>query len=486
VTIDGGGGSADNGSAQVRERTLAAVTLESLNEQLTEATAARIEAQSNARSTSGGARTNATLATLRQQRATAAAEYAELMARFEPGYPAAQALQRQITDLDSSISREEARIGRETGDQFRAASAREAALLQRVQALSGQVQGQRRDSIQYNIFQREADTNRQLYDALLQRYKEIGVAGVSANNIAVIDRADPPSKPSSPSLPLNMLLALGVGMIASVALVFFLEQTQEGLTDPTKTIDLLGLPLLGSVPKADADTDIVSEISDPKSDISEAYLAIRSSLAFTTDHGVPRSIMVVNSQPAEGKRTKALAHATVPLRVWQPDNLSNANLLHQTLTGFLDIQREHGVSNYLAGEGDLHRLIIPIGERLDFIAAGPSVPSAAELLSSDRMAHLVKSLQQNYDHVIVDSAPIIGLADAPLVSRTVEGVIFVVETGAVSVRGLRAALERLRSASAPLLGVILTKFDTKHADYGYGYSYQYKYGSRQATETRDA
>jgi capsular exopolysaccharide synthesis family protein len=483
VTIDAGvgaGGTSGSG-AQLRERTLAADSLEQLNGQLIAATGARIEAQAAA-GPSGGAKTNATLATLRQQRATAAGEYAELMVQFEPGYPAAQAIEQQIGALDQAIAREERRVGREADEQYQAASEREAALAQRVAALSGKVQEQRRDSIQYNIYQREADTNRQLYDSLLQRYKEIGVAGVSANNIAVIDIAQPPAEPSSPNLILNLMLALGAGALASLALVFLLEQAQEGLSDPTKAADLLGIPLLGSVPKSREDADIISDIGDPKSDIAEAYLSIRSSLAFTTDHGVPRSLMVVSSQPAEGKSTTALALATVLARVGKRVLLIDADLRNPSLHSLLGLDRDTGLSNYLAGENNYAELTQRSASGFDFMPAGPSVPSAAELLSSDRLVSLLREAQGRYDHVVVDSAPIIGLADAPLISRTVEGVVFVVETGGVSVRGLRAALDRLRSAGAPLVGTIMTKFDEKHADYGYGYSYRYAYGARETGE----
>ena len=475
ITIDSSSDNA-NGSGQLRQRTLTADSLGALNEQLIAATSARIQAQAEARN-DGGAKTNATLATMRQQRATAAAEYAEMLIQFEPGYPAAQALQQRIRELDRAIAGEESRIGRDADEQYQAALARENQLRAQVAALSGEVQGQRRDSIQYNIYQREADTNRQLYDSLLQRYKEIGVAGVSANNIAVIDRAEPPAEPSSPNLLLNLVLALIGGSLAALGLVFVLEHAQEGLNDPTKVRDQLGIPLLGSVPRVGDGTDLQTEIADPKSDISEAYLAVRSSLAFTTDHGVPHSIMLVSSQPAEGKSTSALALATVLRRVGKRVALVDADLRNPSIHSYLGVNCAVGVSNYLAGEADYRSMLQPISEGFDFLAAGPSVPSAAELLSGDRMGALVRSLMNDYDHVIVDSAPIIGLADAPLISGTVEGVIFVVEAGAVSVRGLRAALSRLSSAYAPLIGAILTKLDEKNTEYGYGYTY--RYGGRE-------
>ncbi len=476
VTLSAGT-SAEQGTAQLRERTLTSDSLQGLNAQLIEATSARIAAEANARP-GGSAKTNQTLATLRQERAEAAAEYARLMVQFEPGYPAARAIQQQVEELDRAIAREEARIARDADEAYSSALQRENELRARVSALSGEVMSQRRDSIQYNIYQREADTNRQLYDSLLQRYKEIGVAGVSANNIAVIDRAEAPDQPSSPSLVFNLLLALAAGSLAALAAVFVIEQIQEGLTDPTKVPSLLGVPLLGSIPRTADDDEIPALIADPKSDLSEAYLAIRSSLAFTTDHGVPRSLMVVSSQPAEGKSTTAMALATVLNRVGKRVVLIDADLRNPSVHSYLGLPRSDGVSNYLAGADDYRAMMRQIAPGFDFISAGPQVPSAAELLSGDRLARLIRELMTQYDHVIVDSAPIIGLADAPLISRTVEGVIFVLETGAVSVRGLRTALDRLRAAGAPLVGAVMTKFDEKHSEYGYGYTYRYSYGSK--------
>src|SRR5207237_1112351 len=166
-----------------------------------------------------------------------------------------------------------------------------------------------------NIFQREVDTNRQIYDGLLQRYREIGVAGVSANNIQVIDPARPPASPSSPNMILNLLLAGIAGFGLALAVVFVAEQSDEGLRDPTRVQELLGVPLLGSVPMAEEGIVVADELRDPKSLLSEAYLSVRSSLAFTTDHGIPRSVMLVIAQPAEGKSTSSLALAAVLRRV---------------------------------------------------------------------------------------------------------------------------------------------------------------------------
>lgn len=478
VTLDSGSSDKEgNSGAQLRERTITAATLEALNQQLSEATGARLEAQAQA-GRSGAAQTNNTLARLREQRVASGAELAELLVRFEEGYPQVQAVQRRVNELDQAIENEERRIRSEAREALQAATARESALRSRVESLSRDVLGQRRDAIQYNTFQREADTNRQLYDSLLQRYKEIGVAGVSASNIAVIDGAEVPREPSSPNLILNLFVALLAGIGGALVLVFILEQRREGITDPTKVANLIGIPLLGSIPKAEADEDVIDLIGDPKSDVSEAYLAVRSSLAFSTQHGVPRSMMLVSAQPAEGKSMSSIALASVLARVEKRVLLIDADLRNPSAHSYLNKPRDFGLSNYLVGGDDIDELIQQVGPKMDLLAAGPSVPSAAELLSSDRLAKLIELMEGRYDHVIVDSAPIIGLADAQLVSQAVESVIFVAEAGRVSVRGINSALSRLWSVGAPLVGAILTKLDQKTSAYGYGYSYSYNYRSK--------
>ena len=470
------------GTAQIGERTLAAENLQGLNQQLIAATAARVEAEALAR-TSGSAQTNPTLSRMREQRAIAAAEHAQLMAQFEPGYPRAMALQGQVDELDRAIAIEEARIRREANETLMAARARESELMARVSGLSGDVLGERRDAIQYNIYQREADTNRQLYDSFLQRYKEIGAANVSASNIAVIDPAQPPEQPSSPNLILNLALALVAGTMLAGGLVFVLEQSNEGLTDPSKVHELLGIPLLGSVPQVADHEDPIELVADPKSEISEAYIAIRSSLAFTTTHGVPKSFMLVSSQPAEGKSLSALALALVMGRMGKRVLLIDADLRNPSAHSYLGTHRQHGLSNYLAGDDGVGALIQQVRPNIDLLASGPTVPSAAELFSSDRLRDLIVRMTKEYDHVIVDSAPVIGLADAPLVSQAVEAVIFVAEAGRVSVRGLNSALERMNAASAPIVGAILTKLDQKNSLYGYGYSYSYTYALKDGDST---
>src|SRR3546814_759338 len=164
------------------------------------------------------------------------------MTQFEPGYPAAQAIQAQITQLDRSIASEEGRVTSSLLADYRRTQEQEQALQAKVEQLKGDYLDLRRRSIQYNIYQQEVDTNQALYDGLLQRFKEIGVAGgVGVNNISIVDPAQSPKLPSSPKLLPNLIIAILAGLGIGAALAFGLEQIDEGITDPAEAKRELGL-----------------------------------------------------------------------------------------------------------------------------------------------------------------------------------------------------------------------------------------------------
>ncbi len=469
----------------VSQKTLASANLEALNAALANAIAERIAAESEANGRAGNinALTNDALNNLREERAKVEAEYAKLMVQFEPGYPAAKALATQIAALDKSISAEEARSRTGTSARYQEARDREQQLRAQVNSLKGQFSSERRDSIQYNIFQREVDTNRQLYDGLLQRYKEIGVAGVGTNNISVVDRAQPPAGPSSPQLLLNIALAILAGLGLATAYVFLMEQIDQTVKDPSDLKFKLGIAPLGSIPNLDKE-DILLSLGDKKSVAWEAYLSIRTSLAFLTDHGVPRSFLLTSTRPNEGKSTSALALAAVLASTQKRILLIDGDMRNPSLHQMLNEKNTNGLSNYLAGDDDLDKLIYRDSlYGFDAMSAGPIPPNAAELLSSTRMRELVTKLSEIYDTVIIDAPPVLGLADIPLLADSVEGVIYTIEAGGVKLRGIQAAIQRVRSSHAHIFGGIVTKVQPQHSGYGYGYgygyAYQYSYGTKK-------
>lgn len=472
------------------ERSIVADDLAALNTSLAQATADRIQAEARYNQAGRGgasaeALRNQAINNLRQRRAELAADYQRLMVQFEPQYPAARAIQSQIDQLDRSITREEARVAGSQFADYREALERERALKSKVGQLKTSYLDLRRRSIQYNIYQQEVDTNRALYDGLLQRFKEIGVAGgVGINNIAVVDNADVPQRPSSPRLILNLLIALVGGVVIGGLLAYGLEQIDEAIADPAEVERRLGLPLLGSVPKVETGTP-KEALLDRKSDLFDAYLAVQTNLAFTTEHGVPQSFAVTSTRPAEGKSTTALALATTLARGQRKVILVDGDMRSPSVHHLGGVDHDRGLSNFLSGEEDIESLIFVMAD-LDFTAmsAGPIPPNAAELLTGNRLSVLIERLLEQYDHVVIDSPPVMGLADAPLIASRVEGVIYAVESHGIRSSLVKTALGRLASANARIFGGVLTKFETRKAHYGYGYEYGYGYG-RNDKASRD-
>lgn len=477
-------GTGTPGSGGGQERSLVAEDLIALNKELAEATAARIAAQSRL-GTRGGdveeALTNTGITQMRSRRAELGAQYAEMMERFEPGYPPALALKSQINALDQAIAREEGRVRATLQRTYEASLTRERELSARVDKLKTDLFDLRRRSTQYNILRREVDTNRQLYDALLQRYKEIGVAGgVGVNNIAVVDAAELPERPSSPKLPLNMAIALVLGLAVGAGLTFALEQLEDSISDPAEVMELLGIPLIGVVPRVDDDP--VRSLLDPKSALSESYFSVQTSLALATEHGFPRTLVITSSRPSEGKSLTSFGVAKTLAVSGRRVVLVDADMRSPSVHHMVGCAAAPGLSNLLAGA------IAPTAavqatsiDNLSAIAAGPQPPSAAELLSGNRLAALLAELSEHFDHVIVDAPPVMGFADAPLVASQVEGVAFVIEAHGTGKSTARAAIARLRGTGSLMFGAIVSKFDVKRAHYGYGYNYGYGYGYGSST-----
>ncbi len=463
--------SRDEFGKTITERTLVTADLEALNTALAQATAARIAAESEAVQVGGADRNalaNLAINGIREKRAEIAAERARLLTQFEAEYPTVKALTSQLVALDLSISREEARVQSGTNTNFRQAVERENELKRKVAELKDRYVRQSRDTIQYNVYQREVDTNRQLYNGLLQRYKEIGIDGVGNNNIAIVDKAKIPDKPSSPILLLNMALAglLGIGL--SGAYVFFMVQIDQSLKDPSKVKSILGLSLLGTVPRAEAN-DVTKALADIKSALSEAYLSISTNLSFLTESGTPRSFLITSTMPNEGKSTTSLAIAKILARTGKKVILVDADMRNPSLAPMLGETTKTGLSNYLAGEEGLESTVCDTSyPNLSFIGAGPIPPNPVYLLSGGRLIELVSQLTTEYDHVVLDAPPVLGLADIPVIAGAVEGIIYTVGANGAKIHSIQSALERIRPSNVQIFGAIVTKLDALAYGYGYG------------------
>jgi capsular exopolysaccharide synthesis family protein len=462
---------------RTQTQTLVASDIAAISKALTTAREQRIAAEADLASTlTGNAQVNApTIGRMREQRANVEAELARLRTLFQDDYPAIVSLHAQLANLDRSIAAETTRSSRSNRDAYDAAVKRERQLQGELDELTKQYNVQQRDSIQMTILQREVDSNRQLYDGLLQRYKEIGAAGVGTNNISVVDRAVIPDHPSSPNLMLNMALALVVGIGLAAGIIFLIEKMDSSVRDPQDVLPRFGLPLLGTIPEIHGQ-GLADAITDKKSTVYEAYFSLMTNLTFLTAHGAPRTIMITSSRPKEGKSNSSLCLATVLAATGKSVVLVDADVRNPSLNRYLDIPNKRGLSHYLAGDNALETMIGALPKYgFDVITAGAMPPNAAELLGSDRLETLIAKLLTRYDHVLIDSPPLLGLADAPLVARRVEGVLFTIEANSTRNRVISTALDRLRMSGAKLFGAIVTKVGAKNQIYGYGYGYGYGY-----------
>ncbi len=470
--------SSENGTIQ--GQSLSELSLEALNTSLANARSERIAAESraNARSTSSSA-SDPGVTVLRQQRAQLQAEYAGNLTTLRPEYPGMLALQDQISSLDRSIAQQVSRIGDSVNADYRAALSRERQLEAQVSGLMGAVQDLSQRRIQYNIFQRDADTNRALYDTLLERYKEIGVAGgIGANNIAIVDTAQVPGSPFTPQALNNLLLALIAGSIAGIGLAFLLEQLDGALKTPADVERQLHLPILGVIPEVSFER-LLDELADRKSVLSEAYLSVQTALRFSTSHGVPKTLSVTSANESEGKSTTALSVAVTLARMGRRSIIIDADMRNPSLHKSLGIDHERGLADLLAGDALNTAKIHEIGEGGFFaMTSGPIPPNPAELLASDRLSEVLAHLGTMFDHVIIDTPPVLGLSDAPLIASQTEATVFVITSGATGAKSAIGSLRRLHETTANVIGVVLTRFATSETGYSYNYNYRYSYGAK--------
>jgi polysaccharide biosynthesis transport protein len=414
----------------------------------------------------------------RKLRTELAAEYQQKLAIYKPAFPAMAQLRNQIKELDRQVASEVEAIKQSIEAEFLAAKDEEQDLLTRLEGAKVDVVEQRNRSIDYNIIQREVDTNRTLYDGLLQRYKEIGVAGgVGTNNISIVDRASEPLFPRSPNLLLNVALAFVGGLLLGILTALGLDYLDDSFKSPEDIEREIGLPVIGVVPKPKPGETVEEELLNSRSAMAEAYRSLRTGLQFSTSEGLPRTLLVTSSKPSEGKTTTSIALAqslaSIGLQVLLIDgDLRNASVHKRMRCG-----NEVGLSNYLSGSKQPEDVVQSTQNAgLVLISSGPLPPNPAELLNGPRLQSLLALASQSFDLVLIDGPPIMGLADAPILSSAVQATMLVVAANETRRSVVKVALKRLQFARANVVGALLNKFDAKQTGYGYGYG-EYDYHS---------
>ncbi|RYG08292.1 MAG: polysaccharide biosynthesis tyrosine autokinase, partial [Caulobacteraceae bacterium] len=326
---------------------------------------------------------------------------------------------------------------------------------------------------------------RTLYEGLLQRYKEVSVTGgVASNNISIVDAADAPAEPSKPDLLLNILLAAIFGLGLGIVCAVLLEALDETVATPDDAEAKLGVPVLGVVPLLDKGETTADALAHVRSPFSEAYYSLITALQFSTPDGAPASLLISSARPAEGKSTTAYAVALNLARIGRRVLLVDGDLRNPSMHRVVGIENERGMSNLLSGSAELASVVNKTAhDNLFFIPCGPLPPHPAELWGGDRVRNFLNDARRQFDHVVIDGPPVLGFADAPLLAAVVGGAVFVVESRGTKRGQARGALRRLRVGRAHLLGVVLTKFNSKSTSYGgYDYAYDYNYGGEQRSD----
>ena len=452
-------------------------------------TAAAVEASGGGQSDSG------LLAMLRAKQADLKIQAAELSTQFGPSYPKLTQLNNQLKEIDSQTQAETKKILAKVRGQYQAAMQREQILHDAFDKQKQEANKLNESAIEYSLLKRDVDTNRQLYEGLLEKLKEAGVAaGLKSNNFRIVDSARPPQFPVEPNIPRNLLFAALLGLASGVGLAFLLE----GLDNTVRTTEQaqlisgvasLGMIPLGpkSVPEGSNAKRLVIATSKeavelvtqtrPHSQMAESYRALRTSLLLSNLGAPPKVIMVTSALPQEGKTTTSINTAFVLAQKGVRVLLIDADLRRPTIHNTLGMGPHSGLSNVLTGSTSLEQAITQTAllPNLFVLPAGTPPPNPAELLGSSDLKDMLDRLKEQYDHIVVDTPPALSVTDAVVLSPRADAVVLVIRSGQTTKQVLRRSRDVLAQVNAKIVGVLLNAVDLSSPDYYYYYEYQGKY-----------
>jgi capsular exopolysaccharide synthesis family protein len=453
---------------------------------------------------------NPLIQSLKGQQTTLQGEYAQLADRFKPDYPRLSQLRAQLAEIQQRLSREMQKVAASLESTYQAAETREKGLRAKMEEQKAATLKLKDDSVNYAILAREVDTNRQLYDSVLQRMKEMGVAAeVRTSNVSIIDPGEPPLRPSRPRKLLSLLLSSVVGLMGGIGLAFFLEYLDNSLRNPEEAERYLGLPNLAVVPdflranrhgdpEPKAFLSVVQEAArrisgklaqeqlptpdqelvifhHPFSVVTEAYRTLRTAILLSRAGEAPRTVLFTSAAAGEGKTVTTVNLATIfaqmDLRVLVIDADLRRPRCHQVLRA----PNGAGLTELLTGQREVSEIIKPTAtENLFLLSSGAVPPNPAELIGSRKMHDTLKILQGDYDCVFIDSPPVMPVSDTLLLSTAVDGVVLVINGQGTPRQLVREAQSRLTYARAKILGVVLNRVNMQAGDYPY---YYYHYAS---------
>jgi polysaccharide biosynthesis transport protein len=450
------------------------------------------------------ARNNEVISNLIKRKGELDESYAEALDQYGPNFPKVLRLAAQQKEVEENLADARKTMVASVGIEFDTAKSHVELLQEALDKQKAEANDLAEKLVQYHILQHDAESNKLLYDGLLQKLKEAGItAGLRSSNIRVVDPALVPAGPSRPQKARNIMLAVLVGLVGGIGLALFREYLDNTVKSPDDIEALTGLPSLAVVPSLPGLPSTQGRLSrlareaapqsasgprvellsyiQPKSQISEAFRALRTSLLLSQADHPPQVILVTSALPREGKTTAAVNLAVTLAQLGDRTLLMDSDLRKPGIRRALNLTggKEVGLSSYLAGVSTLDEVLMPHPTINNLVAltTGPVPPSPADLLSSHRMREAITDLRHRFKFVVIDSPPVMAATDAVILSALTDGVLLVVRSGETPKEAFTRTRDLLAAVKCRLLGVVLNAVDSSAPDYYYSYRYYpYAYG----------
>jgi polysaccharide biosynthesis transport protein len=415
---------------------------------------------------------------LKKEYAKLRSEYENLTEIFHEDYPDVKAIKSRMNSIDERVTNESGKIFNSLRHEYLSAKNRFDVLQKNMEEKKQMALELNERATQYTIMSREVETNKAIYQSLLERAKEIeSMAGISPSNIQVVDKALLPIFPAKPNVRRNLLLAIVVGIMAGVGVAFLIEYFSDTITNPDQIMERFQIPILGVLPLETSSKDYPVEqvfINDPRSAMSEAFRTSRVSIQLSGSGSNARCIGITSTTQGEGKTTTASNLAQTFAGAGEKVLLIDADLRKPRLHKIFKTTTNngHGLSSFLAGVVHKDFIIKTNIDNLYLITSGPIPPNPVELLASNRFSQLLKKSARMFDRIIIDGPPHLGFADVLILSRQVGGMILVSSIGETTREGLRHFKKSMHNVQGTILGCIVNKINLTQR---YGYRSYYKY-----------
>jgi len=472
---------ADNSYGGEGGPTITALNLAQINSSYTDARAKRIELEQKWLAIANtpvrqipAVQNSEVLRDLVGQSSTLSATLADLKQRYDDNYPQVLETSARLAELDRQIAQTGADIKAGIRSDFEVAKRQEQALSAEVGRVSRNTLDEQDLRVRYGLLDREASAIRVQLATLLDRYNQISAAeNVQTGSITLLDPALKPMVPVSPNLTRNLFIALILGSGLALTIAILREVFDDRLRSLAEVEDRFGVPLLGHTPYL-ASSDLDDEGSAAYIALMESY----SSIALAIHYTLPkhnRVLQFTSSQASEGKTTSAIALAEKYAKLGHKTLLVDADLRRPAMAGAYGLDKPQlGFAEVLKGQADIQSVLLPnTHANLDILPLGTLANDPVELMAAGYIRTFIAQYRDQYDYVIFDSSPVVGIADAPILSRLVDSTIFIIEANRIHFGQAKAAMRRLRAAGANIPGLILTKYRPQEAGQSYGYEYQY-------------